>query len=705
MQCIVPPYVLESIARHGNRQQRTRARASLASIATVHASRVPRSSRPARSFVEAAPMVPTKHREIYTSKHTDDLPGTLLRSEGDGPVTDVDVNRVFDGFGATWDLYFEVYGRNSYDGHGAPLIGSVHYLNGYDNAFWSDDDGQMAFGDGDGQLFNSFTVSVDVMGHELTHAVTSRTSGLVYQDQSGALNEHVSDVFGSLVKQRGQQPPQTADQADWLIGQGLLAAGVNGVALRSMKAPGTAFDDPVLGKDPQPDTMADYVHTTDDNGGVHTNSGIPNKAFYLFAAALGGFAWERAGMVWFATCTDGTLPSDASFQTFADHTTDHAYELFGHDVAQACATAWAGVGITVTTVRHVDHTQGRTQAPPIAGNPSGYTFVAPGSGEEDPCVVYRGVDSHVYGAWRSPSALGRDDLTTLAGAPLALSDPVGYVFDQVGMQNASYVGVDSHLHGLYWNVGAVGHDDLSNLSGVFPTGTPAAYISPPYGMQNLVVRAAGGLKTLWWNTGPVGVDDTTGLAGAPSPAEDVAAYFSSNDATANVVYRTTDGHLHQLWWAQGPVGHGDLTEVAGGAPLAAGKPAAYFQDTDATHHVIYRGQDGHLYEMWWQGPSAPGVGDLTDAAGGAPLASDDPYAYFQSHDGTHHVIYRSSDGHLHELWWTTGVVGVGHGDLMVVSDAPAAASGTPNGYLTAGGTEQHVFYRGADSHLHELAWR
>ncbi len=463
---------LAGVDRHGARQLASRA------ARDRHA----RSSRPLRWCP------PSTARSTPPSTPTT-CPARCSASEGDGPVTDVDANRVFDGFGATWDLYFEVYGRNSYDGHGAPLIGSVHYLNGYDNAFWSDDDGQMAFGDGDGQLFNSFTVSVDVMGHELTHAVTSRTSGLVYQDQSGALNEHVSDVFGSLVKQRVQQPPQTADQADWLIGQGLLAAGVNGVALRSMKAPGTAYDDPVLGQGPaaghhgrlrrtRRTTTAACTPTPASRTRRSTSS--PPRS----AASPG----SSAGMVWFATCTDGTLPSDASFQTFADHTTDHAYELFGHDVAQACATAWAGVGITVTTVRHVDHTQGRTQAPPIAGNPSGYTFVAPGSGEEDPCVVYRGVDSHVYGAWRSPRALGLDDLTTLAGAPLAMYDPVGYVFDQVGMQNASYVGVDSHLHGLYWNFGAVGHDDLSNLSGVFPTGTPAAYISPPYGMQNLVVR-------------------------------------------------------------------------------------------------------------------------------------------------------------------------------------------------------------------------
>ena len=171
----------------------------------------------------------------------------------------------------------------------------MHYGRGYDNAFW--DGTQMVFGDGDGTVFNRFTIAVDVIGHELTHGVTEHTAALVYQGQSGALNESISDVFGSLVKQ--QALGQDAAAADWLIGAGLFTAQVKGVALRSMKAPGTAYDDPQLGKDPQPATMADYVETTDDNGGVHLNSGIPNHAFYLAATAIGGHAWEvrRAGLV------------------------------------------------------------------------------------------------------------------------------------------------------------------------------------------------------------------------------------------------------------------------------------------------------------------------------------------------------------------------------------------------------------------------
>src|SRR5438045_1918371 len=128
----------------------------------------------------------------------------------------------------------------------------------------------MVCGDGDGALFNRFTIALDVIAHELTHGVTQTEAQLEYRGQSGALNESMSDVFGSLVKQWAGN--QTARQADWLIGAGLFTPTVKGAAIRSMKAPGTAYDDPVLGADPQPADMANYVTTRADNGGVHINS-------------------------------------------------------------------------------------------------------------------------------------------------------------------------------------------------------------------------------------------------------------------------------------------------------------------------------------------------------------------------------------------------------------------------------------------------
>jgi len=286
-----------------------------------------------------------KQRTIYDTHHTQNLPGDVVRTEGAPPGDDVAVNEAYDGLGATFDLYWEIFERNSIDDAGMPLNATVHFGQDYDNAFWNGQ--QMVFGDGDGDLFNRFTISIDVIGHELTHGVTEDEAQLAYFFQPGALNESVSDVFGSLVKQRMLN--QTADQADWLIGAGLFTANVNGVALRSMKAPGTAYDDPVLGKDPQPAHMDDFVFTFQDNGGVHINSGIPNHAFYLAAVKIGGFAWEKAGRIWYETLRDSRLQPFWGFRRFARLSITVAGQLFGDGSAeqQAVREAWAEVGIDI----------------------------------------------------------------------------------------------------------------------------------------------------------------------------------------------------------------------------------------------------------------------------------------------------------------------------------------------------------------------
>jgi Zn-dependent metalloprotease len=224
------------------------------------------------------------------------------------------------------------------------LDSTVHFGVDYDNAFW--DGQQMVYGDGDGQIFERFTKCIDVIGHELTHGVTQYEAKLVYRNQPGALNESMSDVFGSLVKQYVLK--QTADKADWLIGQGLFTKNVQGVALRSMEAPGTAYDDPQLGKDPQPAHMKDFVRTMEDNGGVHINSGIPNHAFYVVAKEIGGYAWEKAGKIWYVTLRD-RMRSRSSVHRAAVLTFEVAGELFGagSNEQKAVRTGWAEVGITV----------------------------------------------------------------------------------------------------------------------------------------------------------------------------------------------------------------------------------------------------------------------------------------------------------------------------------------------------------------------
>jgi Zn-dependent metalloprotease len=346
--CILPPHILRAIAQNGTPQQRAAALQTLAGDSTFRTLRAasPLAAGSARKRSGGMMAEGEKHRTIFTARQTQNLPGTIVRAEGASSSGDRAVDEAYDGLGATYDFYSEVFDRNSIDDEGLALNGTVHFGTNYDNAFW---DGQrMVFGDGDGQFFNRFTISLDVIGHELTHGVTEDEAQLVYSFQSGALNESMSDVFGSLVKQHAMK--QDANAADWLIGAGLLTTSVHGVALRSMKEPGTAFDDPVFGKDPQPAHMVRYVKTHDDNGGVHINSGIPNHAFYLVATYLGGFAWEQAGRIWYETLRDPRLRPNTGFSRFALLTVGNAARLYGQgsQQQQAVVHAWNEVGIKTT---------------------------------------------------------------------------------------------------------------------------------------------------------------------------------------------------------------------------------------------------------------------------------------------------------------------------------------------------------------------
>lgn len=174
----------------------------------------------------APPSIPEAvHRAISTADNTDALPGMRVRGEGDPESSDAAVDEAYTGLGATWQPYHDAFARNSIDGKGLPLLATVHYEKSYDNAFF--DGTQMVFGDGDGRYFTRFTKPLDVVGHELSHGVVAATANLVYQGQSGALNESMADCFGSMVKQ--YDLGQSATEADWVIGAGLFTAAVNGV--------------------------------------------------------------------------------------------------------------------------------------------------------------------------------------------------------------------------------------------------------------------------------------------------------------------------------------------------------------------------------------------------------------------------------------------------------------------------------------------
>lgn len=246
---ILPPYILVSIAERGSEEQRRRALDCLAASERLRGER-----EALRALVAPLP-VGEKRRTVFDAGGRTRLPGRLVRGEGDPETKDPAGDEAYDGAGFTYDFFREAFERNSIDDSDMRLDSTVHYGKDYDSAFWNGR--QMVYGDGDGDLFRRFTISLDVIGHKMTHGVTAAEADLDYEGEPGALNEHFSDVFGSLLKQRHLK--QKAEEADWIIGAGLFTPKVKGVGLRSMKAPGTAYDDPVLGKDPSRDALRNYA--------------------------------------------------------------------------------------------------------------------------------------------------------------------------------------------------------------------------------------------------------------------------------------------------------------------------------------------------------------------------------------------------------------------------------------------------------------
>lgn len=338
LHCILPPGILHKLARHENESVRNSALETLTLDTQFRIARAEaaarRGGRIART-VTFARIGGSSQRTICDQQNsTSQTPGQVARAEGQDPVSDTAVNQAYDGLGATYDYYWTKFMRDSIDGQGMPLFGCVHFGTNYDNAFW-DNAGHMFFGDGDGMLLTQTTAGIDVIGHELTHGITQHEANLEYSGQSGALNESISDVFGIQIKQMALN--QSATDSDWLIGADIVGPELQH-ALRSMNEPGTANP-----HDDQPSDMDGYV----DGGDVHTNSGIPNRAFAVTATTLGGYAWDAAGPIWYAALCDPNLSPYATFTDFARLTVKHAQQMYGSGSAQeqAVTAGWDTVKV------------------------------------------------------------------------------------------------------------------------------------------------------------------------------------------------------------------------------------------------------------------------------------------------------------------------------------------------------------------------
>ena len=287
-----------------------------------------------------------RNRKTYNLNGGTSLPGTLVLSETSAASSDTAIQAAHDYAGVTYDYYYGVHGRDSFDNAGGALISSVHYSSNYNNAYWNGT--QMVYGDGDGTTFIALSKALDVDAHELTHAVTERTAGLVYQNESGALNEATSDIMAAAVEawKRGY-----VDANTWKVGEDVYTPATAGDALRFMNDPAAAGD-------------YDYYPTrytgTSDNGGVHTNSGIANLAFKLMVTggshprskttvvvpALNATATtsiNMAGKIWYRALTV-YMTSSTNFQGARNATAQAATDLYGAAAADSVQKAWDAVG-------------------------------------------------------------------------------------------------------------------------------------------------------------------------------------------------------------------------------------------------------------------------------------------------------------------------------------------------------------------------
>ena len=339
MAGILPPFLLQELAARNPTQYQYLD--TLAETARLYG-KSPIRTNPNLRFVGAG----SGTIEIYDCKAGTSRPGTKGRFEGEAATGNADVDNAYDFTKNVRDFFLKNHGRNSIDGSGMKMLSSVNYGRNYNNAYW--DGRQMTYGKGDGKIFGSFVI-LDVCGHEIMHGVTQHLCNAEYYGQSGALNEHFSDVFGECIEMFARGI--SVAKADWVIGNGIFVPGINGTGIRNMLNPGTAYNDPKLGKDPQPAHMKDYNKTTGDNGGVHYNSGIPNRAFALFAISLGGNAWEVAAKIWYAAISNaGSRPSFASFSA---QTIEAAKALTDAATVSKLEDAWKQVGI-VPNAKGVD---------------------------------------------------------------------------------------------------------------------------------------------------------------------------------------------------------------------------------------------------------------------------------------------------------------------------------------------------------------
>ncbi len=296
------------------------------------------------------------NRRVYSANNGTTLPGTLRRSEGQAAINDATVDDNYTRLFRAYNCYNRYFGRDSYDNAGSEVKSSVRYDTSLNNAFWWNSTKQMAYGDGDGTQFSPLGSDPDVVVHEFTHGLTAAESGLVYSNESGALNEAMSDIFAAFCSSPLGGVWETGTNV-WQIGELSFTPNTGGDALRYMNNP-TADG---ASRDYYPER---YTGTA-DNGGVHWNSGIANLAFKLLSTggthprsktsiSVAGIGVEAAGRIFYRANID-FFTSSTTFMEAKTYTEQAAQALgYSSGTVQSVTDAWLAVGVGDGIYGHVD---------------------------------------------------------------------------------------------------------------------------------------------------------------------------------------------------------------------------------------------------------------------------------------------------------------------------------------------------------------
>lgn len=339
-------------------------------------------------------------------------------------------------------------------------------------------------------------------------------------------------------------------------------------------------------------------------------------------------------------------------------------------------------------------------APKGVGVPSGIAALGATN------VVYRDRDGQLHEAWRKGADAGTSNLTQLgSNAMTAEGDPTSFVDTFENKQVALYRGTDGHVYSLYWSTGEVGRDALSVAGNASKAkGNPVGYTGKD-GYRHVFYRAEDDHveELSWRGTEAPRPNDISTPYSAPKAAGDPVAYQRPNGEN-NVFYPGVDKHVHRLVYGDEAVLHEDLSAVAEAADVA-GNLSAYYAKQEDSNHIVYRSADGHVHDLSWEGVTKVQRGDLVAVTKDAPLAADgpagDPVGFYSPADKTHHVVYLGRDGHLYELSWVGSATPTCI-DLTAYAVAPVAAD-RPSGFVDRDGTK-HVMYRGKDNQIHEIWW-